>query len=92
MAGPARSLAHSPGQIQRASSSLGPVVARHGVRGSALFGEPTHQVNLCLRVGPDGSPGENIVTGNFKKQIGVTFCEISAGQRGERKVQELHLT
>lgn len=56
-AGLAGSLAHSLGQLQRASASLGPVVARHGGRGPALSGEPTHEVDLRLGVGPGRSPG-----------------------------------
>lgn len=60
VAGFTGSPADSLGQLQRASASLGPVVTRHGVRGPALFGEPTHKVNLCLSVGPDGSPGKII--------------------------------
>lgn len=67
VAGLAGSLAHSLGQLQGASSSLSPVVTWHGVWGTALFCELTHEVNLCLSVCPNGSPGKTLLERSVAK-------------------------
>lgn len=107
VAGLAGSLAHSLGQLQRASSSLSPVATWHGVWGAALFCELTHEVNLCLSVCPNGLPGKTLAKSEQEvlrnktkttKSFGFAplmaaglFLTIHYGQDGELQ-RRTHLT